>query len=106
VGGVVTSRLPEGADDPATWAADLDEWVVRHREAWKGGSDGLHPVSGSLPMAALSEEIVMALDQLHALQDECPSLTPEQKVAWQRRKTALLERITAARPDDGEARTS
>jgi len=39
--------LPDGPNDPGTWAARLDEWVVRHRNPWDS-IDGETPVSDGL----------------------------------------------------------
>jgi hypothetical protein len=95
--GLRYSRLPHGADDTAAVAADLDAWVIRHRE--RTDVLGAHPdapVSGNLRrMGPLDEDLHLSV-RLRALLDEQPlSLPVDELIAIYERQAVLAERLAA-----------
>jgi hypothetical protein len=98
-GGLLSLQLPDGAEDPWTWARRLDEWVSRHREV-TDPDPGELPVSGNLRKASLVEQVSTALAEVRALQERehAGTATRSQRRAWHRRKAELFERLTEAEP--------
>ncbi len=98
-GSLLSCQLPAGAEDPATWAQRLDEWVIRHREQ-TDVDPGQRPVSGNLREASLVEQISMALAEVRALQERehAGTASASQRRNWYRRKAELFERLAAAEP--------
>lgn len=47
-GGLGWWACPDGLEDPEKTAHELDEWAVRHREAWDPDKDEVRPVSRGL----------------------------------------------------------
>ena len=99
-----TPGFPEAVENFASSAADLDAWVVRHREPWDVGGGDLRPVSAALPAASLAEQVDWLLAEgsaLRATLAEEPD--PAAESAYFQHKAALMERIAESAQWDTKA---
>ncbi len=101
--GAPYNRLPAGADDPEYWAAELDRWVVHHREP-HDVDHGEHPVSAGLRRMDPFVELMELDRQVRALMAEYAPLPLDRLAAIYERQAVLYDRLDDAVAAAGSGR--